>query len=293
MLKPVQQLEVVRSAGREPRQVRAVGQRASVQRRVELSCRLPEMPRPGVPGRQRRATTLPGLDQARVHVSRRIPRPGPSGTSTRRAALVEEALDGATAALTVVAGQLVDVHPDETVGQVAIQTSVRSPSRSPAPHGGGPARSRCSRPGWRSGGRMASVPRSLRTTLPPSGSGRPPVRSPHHTPRSTTSVQVVTRVGQLTLVDDQPGVGLDPRQRSPGCGRRAPRRARKSRSRNSRRARKAEVSVPGTATLASRQPPRELIDSTAPRPRGRSRRPCWPRRASTRSARSNARRRGC
>ena len=55
---------------------------------------------------------------------------------------------------------------------------------------------------------MTSSPRSRRTALAPSGSGRPPVSSCHHSPRSMTRTQPLAAVGELALVDDQAGVDL-------------------------------------------------------------------------------------
>ena len=65
-----------------------------------------------------------------------------------------------------------------------------------------------------------SSPRSLRTTLPPSGSGRPGLLVP---PLAEVDDLVQPRVAvvELPLVDDQAGLDLAPRRRPAGSGRTA------------------------------------------------------------------------
>ena len=53
--------------------------------------------------------------------------------------------------------------------------------------------------------RMVSSPSERRIALPPSGSGSP-VSSRHHWPRSSTLWRPLCAIGELALVNDEPGL---------------------------------------------------------------------------------------
>ena len=137
-------------------------------------------------------------------------------------------------------------------------------------------------------------PRSLRTTLPPSGSGSP-VFSCHQTPRSTT------RCSPWFWNVSWPSWMMSPASYFPAATARDDlverhhlvlERRRADRSNSSRSVRNAVVSVPGTAIFTLRAG-RRPSSACGRRPSGRSGRPCCTRSAAGRTCRAGRRRRGC
>ena len=136
----------------------------------------------------------------------------------------------------------------------------RSAWRGRAPPRGGRGRTRSSGRARGRCGRCGPAPRSRRTTLPPSGSGRP-VSSFHQRPRSTTSRQpLVARRSAGPRGSGGPPRRLAVAHAPPGSGRSGGSASSRRRAPRARAPARAVVHAPGRG---DRRPRREAIRSRA------------------------------